>query len=232
MKTTSIIAAFLFAATALSAQETTKKTIVHQKKIIDVNGVRTETDTTYTTDANDIKIGDMNTMILMDDKKPGDMKLLPGNMVIHHSFINDSIDLTGKTMMIKKAPCGATAEELKNAEEIKIFVVKKIDITNASSEERKKLPGNKTGEQLAMEKMKFYPNPNSGKFNLAFNLATKGDTEVSIYNVEGKTVYHETLPAFSGNYDKEIDISNNAKGIYFVKLEQGKQSQVKKIVLE
>ncbi|MES2131083.1 MAG: T9SS type A sorting domain-containing protein [Bacteroidota bacterium] len=232
MKTTSIIAAFFFAATALSAQETIKKTTVHEKKVTIVNGVRTETDTTYTTEGNDIHVGNMNNMIIIDDKMPGGMKQLPNDVVIHHSFINDSIDLTGKTMMIKKATCGATAEDLKNAEEIQIFVVKKIDITDATSEERKTLPGNKTDQKLAIANMKFYPNPSTGKFNLSFNLPEKGDTEISVLNNEGKIVYKENLPAFSGNYDKEIDISKNAKGIYFVKLEQGKHSQVKKIVIE
>ena len=80
--------------------------------------------------------------------------------------------------------------------------------------------------------MNFYPNPSNGKFNLSFNLPEKQDTEITILNVEGKVVYKEKLNQFSGNYDKEIDISKNAKGVYFVKVDQGKHAQVKKIILE
>lgn len=116
----------------------------------------------------------------------------------------------------------------------KVVVVKKSDLKNADEADIKRL-GKSVGEndgKLKIEKMNFYPNPNNGKFNLSFTLAEKGDTEISILNIDGKVVYKEKLANFSGNYEKEIDISKNAKGVYFIKVEQGKHSQVKKIVME
>jgi len=77
-----------------------------------------------------------------------------------------------------------------------------------------------------------YPNPNDGKFNLNFNLKNKADAEVTVYDTQGKQVYSEKLPNFSGDYNKAIDISSNTKGVYFVKIQQGKHSQVKKIILD
>lgn len=113
-------------------------------------------------------------------------------------------------------------------------MVKRVDIKDADKKELKRLgqSSSDTEQKLNLTNMSFYPNPNTGKFNLGFNLPEKGDAEVTILNTEGKVVYSEKLPAFSGSYDKEIDISKQAKGIYFVKVEQGKNSQVKKIVLE
>jgi hypothetical protein len=113
-------------------------------------------------------------------------------------------------------------------------MIRHVDIKDADEKELKRL-GQSNGDKenkLKLSNMNFYPNPNTGKFNLSFNLPEKGDAEVTILNTEGKIVYSEKLPAFSGSYDKEIDISKQAKGIYFVKVEQGKNAQVKKIVLD
>lgn len=116
----------------------------------------------------------------------------------------------------------------------KVVVVKTGDLRNADAKDLKRLRktlGENDGK-LNIEKMNFYPNPNNGKFNLSFTLPEKGDAEIIILNIDGKVVYKEKLENFSGNYEKEIDISKNAKGVYFVKVEQGKHTQVKKIVME
>jgi hypothetical protein len=117
---------------------------------------------------------------------------------------------------------------------VSVLMVKVIKVTELSPEDAaimNKISG--VGDQkLKAGEMKFYPNPANGKFNLAFDLPTKGDTEINIMSIEGKSVYSEKLPAFSGHYDKEIDISQNPKGTYFVKITQGDHTQVKKIVSE
>jgi hypothetical protein len=117
---------------------------------------------------------------------------------------------------------------------VSIIKIKAIKVTELTPEDAVIL--NKISamgdQKLKAEEMKFYPNPSNGKFNLAFNLTTKGDTEINIMNIEGKNVYSEKLPGFSGRYDKEIDISQNPKGTYFVKITQGDHTQVKKVVLE
>lgn len=124
----------------------------------------------------------------------------------------------------------------KNGEEKKItkIVMIKMNITDASPEDMKRLSTQigKTDSKLEMSEMKMFPNPHDGKFNLSFNLKNKGDAKVSIFNIEGKEVYSEKLPNFTGEYNKDIDISGNKKGVYFVKIQQGSHSQVKKVVLE
>ena len=114
------------------------------------------------------------------------------------------------------------------------IVMVKCDLQSCNAEDMKRISkqAGTTYGQLKVEKMNFFPNPSNGKFNLSFDLPEKGDTEIMIMNMEGKSVYSEKLAGFTGNYNKEIDISKNAKGVYFVRVEQGKHAQVKKIVLE
>jgi hypothetical protein len=113
-------------------------------------------------------------------------------------------------------------------------IILKMDVTDANDEDVKRLKDQfgSVDNKVEMGNMKLYPNPNDGKFNLNFNLKNRGDAEVTVYDLQGKQVYNEKLSNFTGEYNKPIDISSNAKGIYFVKIEQGKHTQVKKISLD
>src|SRR5262249_54059561 len=136
----------------------------------------------------------------------------------------------------KKIKCDAEAGDGKEGKEtVKVIILRKVKITDPSEEDKKMLSGKPSGiadNKLALDQMSFYPNPGNGRFNLTFYLPQKGDTEVSIFDIEGKNVYSESLPAFSGKYDKEIDISSSPKGVYFVKVRQDEHARMKKIVLE
>ena len=120
----------------------------------------------------------------------------------------------------------------KGEKKITKIVMLKMDIKDASAEDVKRIGAGTVDNKLEMDNMKMYPNPNDGKFNLNFNLKNKADAEVTVYDMQGKQVYNEKLPNFTGEYNKPIDISSNAKGIYFVKIQQGKHTQVKKISLD
>lgn len=138
-----------------------------------------------------------------------------------------------KNIVVKKVgKCNATQEEINNAQEVyHITIIKVVDASESEMELLAKTTGI-NDNKLGLEKMDFYPNPNTGKFNLRFSLKDKGKTNVRVLNTEGKVIYNENLADFTGTYDKEIDISQNPKGVYFVKVEQGSHSQIKKIVLE
>jgi hypothetical protein len=76
--------------------------------------------------------------------------------------------------------------------------------------------------------MLVYPNPSSGVFTLSVS-GIVNPSVLSISNVEGQEVYKE---AISGNTNDLIDLSNLAKGMYFVRLLISDNTQVKKIVIE
>lgn len=108
----------------------------------------------------------------------------------------------------------------------------KIDDLNKDDKKLLKSEGLLSNENLKIEQLNFYPNPNNGRFSLAFTLPKQGDTEISIFSTEGKNVYKDILPNFTGTYKKEIDISNNGKGIYFIKVSQNGRSTFKKMIIE
>lgn len=110
------------------------------------------------------------------------------------------------------------------------IVIKSIDKKERKSLNKKiELPEK---DNLNIEHLSFFPNPNSGKFNLKFTLPETGDTNINIYSSNGKTVFSEKLPAFTGEYSKKLDISKNGKGLYIIKIEQNNKVLAKKIIVD
>jgi PKD repeat protein len=62
------------------------------------------------------------------------------------------------------------------------------------------------------------PNPNNGNFTLGFTSASAQDYVIEIHNSLGQVVYTEQLTNFSGTYRKDISLSENGTGLYFIRL--------------
>lgn len=114
------------------------------------------------------------------------------------------------------------------------MIVKTCNIEDLTKDDKKQLKsdGRLSNDNLKVDELNFYPNPNNGRFNLGFTLPKQGDTQVLIFNMEGKNVYEENLPNFTGTYKNEIDISNNSAGVYFIKVTQNGHSMFKKMILQ
>lgn len=100
---------------------------------------------------------------------------------------------------------------------------------------KRKLPKEeqaKASASMPVTKVKVYPNPGNGKISVSFNAAAKGDVLVSITDAKGNEVYSKSLKDFSGEYFNQIDISDQGKGTYFLKITQGDDSITKKLVVE
>jgi hypothetical protein len=82
-----------------------------------------------------------------------------------------------------------------------------------------------------------YPNPFNPSTNIHFNVPEEGRVELSIYNIKGqkvKTVCKEILPA--GNHEYIWEGKNNsdntvASGIYFIRLNNGEKTKIRKVLL-
>lgn len=116
---------------------------------------------------------------------------------------------------------------------MKIFI-KKVEVQDPSANERKLFQKEQitTENSLNLTQINIFPNPSNGRFNLTFDLQDKGTTDVVIYDIAGKILYQEQLKDFRGSYQKEIDIAHGNKGIYFLKVIQGKKAFLKKIALQ
>lgn len=85
---------------------------------------------------------------------------------------------------------------------------------------------------LEVENLKFSPNPSNGKFNLSFALKEKKKVTINIYDLNGNLVYTETLRDFQGEYNREIDISKEESGPFFLQIVQGMYDLIKKIIIQ
>lgn len=128
----------------------------------------------------------------------------------------------------------AAAEEEELVEEVGEAVA--VDMVNITQEEADDMLENMDIEMpidndLVIDDLRLFPNPNNGIFNLNFNLEGTGDVNIRIYAADGRIVYEDNEGNFTGDYLNQINISDNAQGIYFLMVRQGEQTISKKIVL-
>jgi len=80
--------------------------------------------------------------------------------------------------------------------------------------------------ELFANEIHIFPNPNNGNFELA--LSNSSNSKVTIKNMIGQVV-------FENEYSKanvRIELSNFAKGIYFIEVIQNSEVKIKKLVIE
>lgn len=248
MKSTIITVSLALATLGLVAQEK-KSTTVRIKKIEKSNGVEKVIDTSYVLEngtslpnlSEEIIIGNEVTpskakkIIILKNDSINDVKEIDIESVLRNE-LNDGNSKAEKievsvNVIEKDATrnCAQEGKKIKNVTRIKLI---RIESPNQDESVRLAKSTGINDNSLSIEKLEFFPNPSSGRINLKFDLPSTGNTDVSILNSDGKRVYHESLINFSGKYSKEIDLSMNAKGIYFVQIKQGDYAQLKKIILE
>jgi hypothetical protein len=84
----------------------------------------------------------------------------------------------------------------------------------------------------AINNLDVYPNPSEDIFNVTFTSEDVQDLKVRILNVIGEELINESLEQFVGEYTKQIDLTNNAKGIYFLEIETNDGIINKKLILQ
>lgn len=122
----------------------------------------------------------------------------------------------------------------KESKKVKVYVYKKLEIKDLSSEDKKKLPGDITGTSTNSQpfnSLKMAPNPTDGNIRITYKSSSTEPLQIKVYDSSGKTVLSQTESQASDNVDKTISLGNLGKGIYFVHLMQGGQSEVRKIVV-
>ena len=83
-------------------------------------------------------------------------------------------------------------------------------------------------EELAQGQMRIYPNPTTGDFELKLN--HNGDVNVKVINMLGVTVYEDIVSA-SGKFTQTISLNGFENGIYFIAIQTGDKTSVKKLRL-
>jgi hypothetical protein len=165
-----------------------------------------------------------------DDREDGDKKKSKHRAYNYSYFMNSDVpdSLKDGNHFIIRGKKGEEKPVLekeitgKNGEKIFVF--------------KRKLPKEETvasaKSSLGISRVKVYPNPGNGNASVSFTAKSKGDLSISITDIKGKEVYSETKKDFSGEFFNQVDLSAKAKGAYFVKITQGDDSVIKKIIVE
>ncbi|WP_299707689.1 T9SS type A sorting domain-containing protein [uncultured Pontibacter sp.] len=119
-----------------------------------------------------------------------------------------------------------------------IFMVRKTQVEDVTDAEKEQLKATgapvemKSREELKVEEISYYPNPNNGRFNLKFTLKKKGTTVVRVLDEKGREVFVDTVEKLSGEYEREIDLTPFGRGMYFLQVAQGGRYHTKKLVVQ
>lgn len=77
-----------------------------------------------------------------------------------------------------------------------------------------------------------YPNPTQGVFTLAIDNSSIDELIVSIADMQGKEVFTSRDKNIGNEFKKQIDLSDVAKGIYFIKVNTGSSIKFQKLIIE
>ncbi|HKK38673.1 MAG TPA: T9SS type A sorting domain-containing protein [Cryomorphaceae bacterium] len=85
--------------------------------------------------------------------------------------------------------------------------------------------------ELPIEGPSFFPNPTEGKFRLEFFLPERGQTQIQIFDIQGREVFTENLGDFQGAFKNDIDISDLRQGAYILNITQNNLRLAEKIIV-
>lgn len=87
-------------------------------------------------------------------------------------------------------------------------------------------------ENAGFDHLSVYPNPAQNLLNVSFRLDENQAFEIRMISATGKVVYSQTTDDFTGYYVNTIDVSDMAKGVYFLNLTNENGSVNKKVVIK
>jgi len=85
--------------------------------------------------------------------------------------------------------------------------------------------------QLPIEGPFYYPNPTAGQFRLEFFLPERGQTQIQVFDMQGKMVYDDSLGDFQGAYNSEVDLKNLEPGTYVLNITQNNLKLAEKLIV-
>jgi len=82
-----------------------------------------------------------------------------------------------------------------------------------------------------MSSLTVYPNPTSGRFTVSFSNTESSDLTLELVNISGQVVYRNEVKSVY-SYNEDIDASAFAKGVYYLKVNDGTDVKIEKVVIQ
>ncbi len=79
--------------------------------------------------------------------------------------------------------------------------------------------------------LSIWPNPTNSLVNISFVSFRTDDTEISIYDTLGRRIISKKYSAESIVFNEELNINTLSKGLYFIEIQKGKESAVKRLLV-
>ncbi len=86
-------------------------------------------------------------------------------------------------------------------------------------------------EDYSFNDFMLYPNPSEGVYNIEFNPEVMDDLEITLYDVNGRRIKHETYREISSNvFQMRLDYQDIKAGVYFLMIKNGDKSATKRLI--
>ena len=79
--------------------------------------------------------------------------------------------------------------------------------------------------------MLVFPNPANNVLTIRINNTALKQLIVEIMNIKGQIVYSDKAGNLSGAYNKQVDVSSLAKGVYYLQVKEEDFFSVSKIII-
>lgn len=86
-------------------------------------------------------------------------------------------------------------------------------------------------EQGDLASLTISPNPSNGLVNIKFNLETASSLDIQVVGIDGATVASLSNDRVAGSFNQNLDLSNLANGVYFVKVATENGLRTEKIMI-
>ena len=93
--------------------------------------------------------------------------------------------------------------------------------------ENPELPGTGLGSVAGFTA---YPNPSSGTVTLNFSADNGGEAFIEVHDLQGKVLQTISETTYKGSNSVELNLGEYVKGTYFIRLTQGEETQVQRVL--
>jgi poly(3-hydroxybutyrate) depolymerase len=87
-------------------------------------------------------------------------------------------------------------------------------------------------ENATSQTISVYPNPTDGLITIKISNANSSDLLITVLNMLGAEVYNSIDKNISADYFKQINLSNLAQGVYYIRLKSGNEITIKKLFIQ